>query len=178
MAGEADGLDAAHRPQSIEQLVVESGDAAVALVALAGRRQVERDDPLGADPCVTLLQQDQVLDEEPGANQQRECHGDLRDHQSVSKCRSTFAAGSCIAFANGAGQLARPHAGERCNLRSAPDRVMLPEIGAIWRTPVPRTLLSVPESGLGGRVCRRCARVLGPLTRGSFHSQKMAPALL
>ena len=65
-----------------------------------------------------------------------------------------------------------------CNLRSAPDRVMLPEIGAIRRPPVPRTLLSVPESGLGGCVCRRIARVLGPLTRRSFHSQKMAPALL
>ncbi len=113
MARHADALDAARVRQAVVQLAIERDLLILLFVTGTGERGVEGDDPFDADARVAIAQQDEILDEQARADQQRERRRDFGDDERVAETAARDAAGPQIAFAHGGGELRHPQARER-----------------------------------------------------------------
>ena len=113
MTGHADAVDARRVRQARVQLTIERDRLLGRLVARTRRRDVERDDAIGADAGIAVLEEDEILHEQPGTDEQRKRQRDLRDDQTIAEAPPATARRPRVPFAHRRRELGHPQHRER-----------------------------------------------------------------
>src|SRR5436305_632966 len=81
---------------AIEHCVVERGDLRDVGISRLRQRQLERQQPLGREPCVLLLEPQQTLHHQAGADEEHEREGNLDDNERAAGAADAAAAASAV----------------------------------------------------------------------------------